>query len=135
MRFMSYNKGLSLIVETPRRVVYPNGLFEDIRGKHITFKGGMFETEDPEEIEFLTKKCRLFNQTPGVPGAYWEYVPPRNLEAELAAKDAENEALKQQLAELEAAKAAATKKADAPSPKKAEAPARPLSEVLKGNNA
>lgn len=102
MRFMSFNKGLSLILETPRRIAYPNGLFEDVPGKHATFRGGMYDTEDEAEIAKL-KSHKLFNSKPGVPGAFWEYVPPRDVEAELAQKTAEAEELRKRVAELEEA--------------------------------
>lgn len=100
---MSYNKGLSIILETPRRIAYPNGLFDDVPGKHAIFRGGMYETEDQDEIALLMKH-KLFNAKPGVPGAFWEYVPPRDVEAELAQKTAEAEDLRKQLAELQSEK-------------------------------
>lgn len=119
MRFMSFNKGLSIIIETPRRIAYPNGLFEDVPGKHAAFRGGIYETDDEVEIAKL-KSHKLFNSKPGVPGAFWEYVPPRDVEAELAQKTAEAEELRKRVAELEAS--APKKAADKKSQDKTEKP-------------
>lgn len=130
MRFMSFNKGLSIIIETPRRIAYPNGLFEDVPGKHAAFRGGIYETEDETEIAKL-KSHKLFNSKPGVPGAFWEYVPPRDVEAELAQKTAEAEELRKRVAELEAS--APKKAADKKSQDKTEKPPVEPPVLDKGN--
>lgn len=107
------------MLEVPRRIVYPNGLHEDVLGKHVNFRGGMFETEDTELIEKL-QKHRLFNAAPGVPGAFWIYTPPRDIEAELAAakeeaakKDKELEELKASLEKIAKEKEAEEEAAEA----------------------
>lgn len=117
MRFMSYNKNLRLIKDTPRQIIYPTGLAETIPGSWIQFQGGMFETEDETEIAWL-KKHRLFGKEVGLPGAFWVYVPPRDLEAELAAKDVAMAELQKRFEELENS----NKKPVAPPSKPAAAP-------------
>lgn len=102
---MSYNKNLRLIKDTPRQIIYPTGLAEVIPGSWIQFQGGMFETEDEAEIAWL-QKHRLFGQQVGVPGSFWVYVQPRNLEEELAQKDAELAELKEKLATTDSSKKA-----------------------------
>lgn len=68
--------------------MYPTGLSEVVQGKWHQFQGGLLEVEDEADIAWL-KKHKFFNQTPGVPGSFWVYVAPRDLEKELAAKEAE----------------------------------------------
>ena len=66
--------------------------------KMVTWQDWRYETEDPEIIEWL-KRHAMFSEIAGRPGTFWVFIKPRNLQAELDAKEAENAELRKKLGE------------------------------------
>lgn len=58
MIFTSKYLGLDIVIVPARHIMDGMGNKVYVAGKHAKFEGGMFETEDPQIIEFLTNSPR-----------------------------------------------------------------------------
>lgn len=101
MKFQAHAKNLRLI----QKAGYPEvdnsaGIPVIVQHQQIAihFTNYFYETEDEDEIVWL-KRHRMFSETPSAPGHFWVYVAPRNMEAELEAEKARVAELEAQLAE------------------------------------
>ena len=124
MIFQSHSKGLRLVVVAGRKEVDKSaGIAVVINHpqREIRFDTWRYETEDEDEIVFL-KRHRLFSEVAGAPGKFWVFVQPRNLQAELDAKEAEIAKYKEKFGELEPTPAPSSSPAQAEAAPAAPAP-------------
>lgn len=98
--------------------------------KEIRFDTWRYETEDEEEIVWL-KRHRLFSEVASAPGKFWVFVQPRNLQAELDAKDAELAKFKEKFGELEPAPTPSSPATPEPAPVAPAPQASPAAPVAK----
>ena len=105
MKFQAHAKNLRLIQKAGHsRIDDSAGIKIVVQEPQVAvnFSNYFYETENEDEIVWL-KRHRMFSETPGNPSSFWVFIPPRNVEAEL-------EAEKARVAELEAKLAASTPK-------------------------
>jgi len=101
MKFQAHAKNLRLIQRAGYSEVDNSAGIPIIKQNPqvaIHFSNWFYETEDEDEIVWL-KRHKMFSETPGNPSSFWVFVPPRNLEAELAAEKARTAELEAKLAE------------------------------------
>lgn len=101
MKFQAHAKNLRLIQKAGYQEVDSSaGIPVIVNHPQIAihFTSYFYETENEDEIVWL-KRHKMFSETPSNPGHFWAFVPPRNLEAELAAEKARTAELEAKLAE------------------------------------
>lgn len=101
MKFQAHAKNLRLIQKAGYQEVDSSaGIPVIVNHPQIAihFTSYFYETENEDEIVWL-KRHRMFSETGNAPGHFWEYVAPRNVEAELAAEKVRVAELEAQLAE------------------------------------
>lgn len=130
MKFQAHAKNLRLLVKAGYQDIDKSGgipIVVNHQQVAIHFSNYFYETEDEDEIVWL-KRHRMFSETPNAPSTFWEYIPPRNIEAELAAEKA-------RVAELEAKLSASSKPKAEPAKAATKPTAKDIAKQVANDNA